>query len=124
MADTSNSTVTFRLMSMPPPSRGAFQLTPQSMRLRVAVALEADPVVAGRVGGGAGVLEVDGYRLGDVLDSEIASDPVSRGAGLLDGGRDEEDFRVGVDVEEGVAAQVGVAFGVAGIDAGGPDSEG
>jgi hypothetical protein len=39
------------------------------------VAFEADPVVAGRVGGGAGVLEVDGTGL---VTSLIVRSPVTR----------------------------------------------
>ena len=41
-------------------------------------ALEADALVAVGIDGGAGVLEVDGDRLGDALDGQVAGDPVVR----------------------------------------------
>src|SRR4051794_2058138 len=55
------------------------------------VALEAHAAVAPRVDGGSGVLEVEGDRLGDALDAQIAGDPEGLGVGLLEGGADEPD---------------------------------
>ena len=61
--------------------------------------LEADPGVAERVLGRAGLLEGDRDRLGDAVDGEVAGDgPL--GAVALDVGRDEGDLRVVGDVEE------------------------
>src|SRR3954447_21370886 len=80
-------------------------------------ALEADPVVAERVLGGALELQRDGHGLRDVLDGQVAGDLEVGAAVVLDGGRDEPDLGVVLDVEEVVGAQVPVALSVAGVDA-------
>src|SRR5687768_3568865 len=80
-------------------------------------ALEADALVAERVGGRALEGEVDRDGAGDALDGEVALDPHHVVAHQRDGGRREGDLRVGGDVEEVVAAQVAVALLVAGVDA-------
>src|SRR3954463_4403214 len=53
-------------------------------------ALEADPGVAERVQRRAGEREVHRDRLGDVLDGEVAGDPVDLVVDLLDLGGDED----------------------------------
>src|SRR5690606_16010655 len=73
--------------------------------------------------GGAGVLEVDGDRTGDVLDGQVAGDAQGVGVGGHDLGRAEGDRRVGLDVEEVGRLQVTVAVRAAGVDAGGLDGD-
>src|SRR4029078_13124274 len=86
-------------------------------------ALEAEAGVAERGLGGAGQLEVDRDRLGDVLDGQVAGDgPVVAVAGDLGG--DEGDLGVGLDVEEVGAVQVAVAVRDTGVDAAGLDVHG
>src|SRR5690606_3468900 len=85
--------------------------------------LEPDAVVAERVHGGAGVLEVDGDRVGDALDGQIPADAEGGLVDDLDAGGDEPDLRVVLHVEEVVAAQVGIAVSVARVDAGGLDHQ-
>ncbi len=87
------------------------------------LAFEPDPGVAERVDGGTAVLEVDGDRLGDTLDRQVARDPVVLVVHALDLRRHEGDLRVGVHVEEVVGAEVAVPVGVAGVDAGGLDRQ-
>src|SRR5690606_9489209 len=86
-------------------------------------ALEPEAGVAEGVDGGARVLEVEGDRAGRALDGEVAGHPVGRVVHHLDRGAAELDGRVVLHVEEVVAAQVRVAVGVAGVDAGGLDGD-
>ena len=74
MAEMSKSSLILSDTRKPPVSSAAFQVRPQSLRLMDGLALEADPEVAERVAGGAGGLEVDRDRLGDVLDGQVAGD--------------------------------------------------
>ncbi len=87
--------------------------------VELAGGLEGGLVVAPGVGGDAVELDVEGDRLGDALDGQVAGEGVA-----VVGGADEGDLGEGVDVEEVGAAQVGVAVGGAGADRGGLDDYG
>src|SRR6187455_2023585 len=56
--------------------------------------LEPDAVVAERVDGRTGVVEVDAHRLGHALDREVADHTVFGITGLLDRRRPEADLRI------------------------------
>ena len=122
IAETSNSSLTFSETRTPPVSSAAFQVRPQSLRLMVGATLEADAEVAERVVRGAGLLEDDGDRLGDVLDGQVAGDrPLV--AVALDVGGGEGDLREVLGVEEVAGLEVAVAVGDAGLDAGDVDGQ-
>ena len=119
IAETSNSSLIFSETSTPPVSSAAFQVRPQSLRLiavlpskptrRLPKGSLAEPVCS----------NVDGDRLGDALDGQVAGDdPVVASSRSTLGG-DEGDLGVVLDVEEVGGDQVAVAVGVAGVDAGG-----
>ncbi len=123
IAETSNSSVTFSLTSTPPASRAAFQLTPQSLRLTTTLPSSPRRVLPNGSTAVPAYVEVDRDGLGDVLDREVAGDAVGVGVDRLDRRARERDRRVRLHVEEVVAAQVAVAIGVAGVDAGGLDRQ-
>src|SRR5699024_11396271 len=71
-------------------------------------ALEAGAQVAEGIGLDADELERDGHGLRHVTNRQITGDDIGAFVHLVDGGGDEADLRVGVDVEEVSRAQVGV----------------
>src|SRR3954449_4339756 len=81
------------------------------------LALEADAEAAPRVHRGAGELPVDGDRVGLAVDGEVTDQGVDVVVDLLHLGADEGDLGVVGDVEEVRGEQVGVAVGVAGVNA-------
>src|SRR6185437_2605709 len=81
------------------------------------LALEASPQVAVRVLGRALVLEVNRDRVGHALDRQVPGEVEAVVAHLFRRGTGEGDLGELVHGEKVVAAQVGVALGVAGVDA-------
>ena len=118
LISASISTFTVLPTSTPPVSSAWFQVRPKASR-SISVLAEK-PTACGAPRGGGDALErrVEHDRAGDAADREVALEPEPVAVVVGHPGAAEGDRRELLDVEEVGAAQVVVALGVAGGDAG------
>ncbi len=112
---------TSSLTATPPNSRSWFQVSPHSLRLRLAGGRGGDPLVAPRVVDGAPLLQGEGHRASNAAQREIAGDGRFARAGLPDVGGNEPDLGVLRHVEEVGGTEVFITLVDASIDAAGVD---